>query len=167
MSNLLNGWKLLRILHTLTLLTRIWTASTGDNLGLITRRITAAAATGGISNTQNQDEAVKFSNPSDLPEIVDACETLVEFLKSMRGSVWLSATKLWARMTPSWNRAWRTKETVILRLIENSRSRFGEAQCAMDEVFKRSAQFEVKGRSSSSHREMIDETFAYIVGTQK
>ena len=70
-------------------------------------------------------------------------------------------------MTPSWKRAWRTKEEVVLQLLENSRSRFGEAQCAMDEVFKRSAQFGVKGRSSSSHREMIDETFAYIVGVQK
>ena len=144
--------------------TRIWSAATGDDLGLITRRIEAAAATGDIVNTGIQDEAVKFRNPSELPEIVDACETLVEYLKNMRGSVWLAATKLWIRMTPSWNRAWRTKEAVILRLIETSRSRFGEAKCAMDEVFKRSAQFGAKGRSSSSHREMIDETFAYIVG---
>ena len=151
----------------LTLLKRIWTAATGDNLGLITRRLKAASATGDISDTGNQDEAANFRIPSDLPEIVDACETLVEFLKSMRSSVWLSATKLWIRMTPSWKRAWRTKEEVILQLLENSRSRFGEAQCAMDEVFKRSAQFGAKGRSSSSHREMIDETFAYIVGVQK
>ena len=37
----------------------------------------------------------------------------------------------------------------------------------MDEVCKRNAQFGAKGRSSSSYREMIDETFAYIVGVQK
>ena len=153
-------------MHTLTFLTRIWTAATSDDLGLITRRIKAAAATGDM-DTGEQDKAVKFRNPSDLPEIVDACEILVEFLKSMRGSVWLAATKFWIRMTPSWNRAWRTKEAVMLQLIENSRSRLGEAQCAMDEVFKRSAQFGAKGRGSSSHREMIDETFAYIVGAQK
>lgn len=142
----------------------IWTAATGDDLGLMTRRIHAAVATEDKSDTAKQDEALEFPDPTDLPEIVDACETLVEFLKSMRGSVWLAATKFWIRMTPSWKRAWQTKEAVILRLIETSRSRFGEAQCAMDEVFKRSADFGAKGRSSSSHREMIDETFAYIVG---
>ena len=112
-------------MHALTFLTRVWTAATGDDLGLITRRIKAAAT--GDMDTGKQDEAVKFRNPSDLPEIVDACEILVEFLKSMRGSVWLAATKFWIRMTPSWNRAWRTKEAVMLQLIENSRSRFGEA----------------------------------------
>ncbi|MCJ1381387.1 hypothetical protein MMC17_004497 [Xylographa soralifera] len=146
------------------LYTRIWTAATGNDLGLITRRIKAAAANGDMADTDNQDTAVKFRGPHDLPEIVDACETLVQILKSMRGSVRLAATKFWIRMTLTWNRAWRTKETVMLQLIEKSRSRFGEAQCAMDKVFKRSAQFEARGRSSSSHREMIDETIAYIVG---
>ena len=150
--------------HTLTLHTRIWTAATGDSLGLITQRIKAATATGDIADTGNQDEKVKFPNTANLLEIVDACETLVEYLKNIRKSMWLSATKLSVWVTPSWNRAWRTKETVILRLIETSRSRFGEAQCAMNEVFKQSTQFGAKGRSSSSHREMIDETFAYIVG---
>lgn len=82
----------------------------------------------------------------------------------MRGSVWLAATKLWVWATPSWNRAWHTKETVMLQLIENSRNKVGEAQCAMDEVFKRSSLLGSKGRNSSSHREMIDETFSYIVG---
>ena len=77
----------------LTLLQRIWTAATGDNLGLITRRLKAASTTDDISDTGNQDEAVEFRIPSDMPEIVDACETLVEFLKSMRSSVWLSATQ--------------------------------------------------------------------------
>lgn len=143
---------------------RIWTAATGDDLGLITRRIKAAASTDNIANMNNKEEAVKFYNPSDLPEIVDACETLVEHLKNMRGSVWLQATKIWVWMTPSWKKAWAIKEDVILRLVETSRNKFGEAQCAMDEVFKRSSQFEAKGRQSSSHREMIDETFAYIVG---
>ena len=149
--------------NALTLLIRIWTAATGDDLGLITRRIKAAAATD-VSDAGNKDQAVDFRNPADLPEIVHACETLVEFLKSMRGSVWLAATKAWIRMTPSWKRAWQIKEDVMLQLIENSRNKFGEAQCAMDEVFKRSAQFGAKGRNSSSPREMIDETFAYIVG---
>lgn len=128
----------------------------------MTRRIDAAVATEEISDTGKQDEALEFPNTTELPEIVGACETLFEYLKSMRGSVWLAATKFWIRMTPSWKRAWQIKEAVILQLIETSRSRFGEAQCAMDEVFKRSAQFGANGRNSSSHREMIDETFAYI-----
>ena len=133
-------------------------------MGLITRRI-KAVETGSVSQNHNLDNEVKFPGPTDLPEIVDACETLVQHLKNMRGSVWLLATKIWTWMTPSWNRAWRIKENVMLRLIENSRQRFGESQCAMDEVFKRNAYIGDKGRSSMSHREMIDETFTYIVGT--
>ena len=85
----------------LTRLQRIWAAATGDNLGLVTRRLKAASATDDTSDTGNQEEAVKFRVPTDLPEIVDACETLIEFLKSMQSSVWLSATKLWSRTTPS------------------------------------------------------------------
>lgn len=120
-----------------------------------------------MAEDETQDRAMGFPNPTDLPAIVAACEMLVEFLKSMRGSVWLAATKAWIRMTPSWRKAWRTKEEVMLQLIETSHRKQGEAQCAMDEVFKRSAQFGAKGRNSSSHREMIDETFAYIVGRQQ
>ena len=119
------------------------------------------------TSADSQEKAVVFADPDDLPEIVGACETLVEHLKNMRGSVWLLATKLWTWMTPSWNRAWKTKETVMHRLIETSLSRVGESQCGMDEVFKRSAMFESKGRKASSHREMIDETFSYIVGASE
>ncbi|KAL9112789.1 MAG: hypothetical protein Q9227_003092 [Pyrenula ochraceoflavens] len=142
----------------------IWTAATGDDLGLITSRTDAAAATPKPAITGSQDDAVKFDGPAHLPEVVEACEVLVEHLKNMRSSVWLWATKQWIKMTPSWRWAWRTKERVILQLIENSQRRVGESQCAMDEVFARSAQLGATGRSSSSHREMIDETFAYIVG---
>jgi hypothetical protein len=151
---------------------RIWTASTGDDLGLITRRLKAATASDAvISRSSNLDEAIQFRNPSDLPEIVHACETLVEHLKNMRGSVWLFATKLWISFTPSWNKAWKTKESVMTELIENSRRRFAtaggaerEATCAMDQIFKRDDAAEMKGKQQASHREMIDETFAYIVG---
>lgn len=145
-------------------LLRIWTAATSDDLGLITRRIRAVVETNNATKGENPEEAITFEVPYDIPEIVHACEALVEHLKNMRGSLWLLATKLLAWMTPSWNRAWRTKEAVMLRLVETSRQRFGESQCAMDEVFKRSALLGSKGRSHSSHREMIDETFAYIVG---
>ena len=51
----------------------------------------------------------------------------------------------------------------MLQLMKNSRNRFGEAQCAMDKVLKPSAQFGVIDRRFSSHREMINDTFAYIV----
>ena len=71
---------------------------------------------------------------------------------------------------PSWNKAWRIKESVMLQLIETSRQRFAtvggadrDATCAMDQIFKREALAEIKGKQAS-HREMIDETFAYIVG---
>lgn len=117
-----------------------------------------------IASSSARDEAVSFKGPDHLPEIVEACEVLVEHLKNMRSSVWLWATKQWTRMTPSWTWAWRTKERVMMRLVEESRRRIGESQCAMDEVFARSAQLGVSGRNSSSYREMIDETFAYIVG---
>ncbi|KAI1412826.1 cytochrome P450 [Hypoxylon sp. FL1857] len=143
---------------------QIWSASTGDDLGLITRRIKAAAATSNAVNDESRDKAVKFQGPTDLPEIVDACEVLVEHLKNMRGSVWLAATKLWVWMTPSWKKAWNIKEEVMIKLVEESSSKFGEAQCAMDEVIKRSNLLGSKGRKSSSHREMVDETFSYIVG---
>ncbi|KAJ5206335.1 cytochrome P450 [Penicillium cf. griseofulvum] len=75
---------------------------------------------------------------------------------------------MWISFLPSWKKAWQTKETVIMQLIEASRSRFisnsdvqNEATCAMDEIFKREARAEAKGRESTV-REMIDETFAYI-----
>jgi hypothetical protein len=149
---------------------RIWTAATGDDLGIISRRIKAAAATGDIAQNGNKDEAVKFRKPDDLPEIVNACGVLVEHLKNMRGSIWLFGRKIWVSMTPSWNKAWKIKESVMIQLIENSQKKFAtagggsrEATCAMDQVLKRDAQAEVKG-AQASHREMIDETFAYIVG---
>ena len=50
-------------------------------------------------------------------------------------------------------------------LVENSRRKLGKARCIMDEVIKRSALLESRGRTLSSHHETIDETFAYIVGT--
>ncbi|KAI5853649.1 cytochrome P450 [Durotheca rogersii] len=113
----------------------------GDDLGLITRRI-EAASTGKILDRGGQDEAVRFRNPTDLPEIMEACEILIEHLKSIRGSIWLAATRLRVWMTPSWKRAWAIKEEAILTLVESSQSR----------------------RMSSSHREMVDETFTYIAG---
>ncbi|OTB00233.1 hypothetical protein M426DRAFT_268158 [Hypoxylon sp. CI-4A] len=143
---------------------RIWSASTGDDLGLINRRIKAATAIKDAESAKGQEKEVRFQNPTDLPEIVDACEVLVEHLKNIRGSVWLAATRLWIWMTPSWNKAWRIKEEVMLKLVEESSAKFGKAECAMDEVIKRSNLLGSKGRNSSSRREMIDETFTYIVG---
>ncbi|KAM7214800.1 Cytochrome P450 [Rhypophila decipiens] len=141
----------------------IWSAATGDDLGLITRRIKAAAIN--VQVPDNPQKTAIFQNPTDLPEIVDACEVLVEHLKNMRSSPWLAATKLYVWQTASWKKAWKIKEDTMIELIENSKAKFGEAQCAMDEVIKRSANVGSKeGRTSSSHREMIDETFAYIVG---
>ncbi|KAI1145524.1 cytochrome P450 [Nemania diffusa] len=143
----------------------IWTAATGDDLGLITRRIKAAKSPSNERRPEISEKVAVFPNPSDLPEIVDACETLVEHLKNMRSSPWLAATKLWVWQTWSWKNAWKTKEETMLQLIERSKAKFGESQCAMDEVIKRSALVGSKeGRTSSSHREMIDETFSYIVG---
>lgn len=154
----------------LTLHTRIWTAATGDDLGLTTSRIKAAEGTGKIADTSDLDDVVEFHKPHDLPLIADACETLVNYLKTGSGSVWLKATKIWISMMPSWNKAWKTKESAMIQLIETSRQRFAsagggdrDATCALDEIFKREAQAELKGKHSS-HREMIDETFAYIIG---
>jgi hypothetical protein len=55
-------------------------------------------------------------------------------------------------------------------LVEASRNKFatgneanGEATCAMDQVYKRIALAEIKGKSIS-HQGMIDEAFVYIVG---
>ncbi|RAL09578.1 cytochrome P450 [Aspergillus homomorphus CBS 101889] len=118
------------------------------------------------------DMAAYVAESHDLPDIVHACHILVEHLKNMRGSVWLSATKLWISFLPSWKEAWRVKESAMMRLIENSRGKFAssgrdttqrEVRCAMDEIFQREARAEAKGWQTS-HREMIDETFAYIVG---
>ncbi|KAI0469937.1 cytochrome P450 [Xylariaceae sp. FL0804] len=141
----------------------IWTAATGDDLGLIRRR--TKAALDGATFMPGSDGVATFRNPTDLPAIVDACETLVEHLKDMRNSLWLAATRIRVWMTPSWKKAWKIKEDTMTELIESSQAKFGEAQCAMDEVIKRSALLGSKeGRASSSYREMIDETFAYIVG---
>ena len=52
-------------------------------------------------------------------------------------------------------------------LVENSRRKLGKAQCVMDEVMKRSALLGPRGRTLFSHRESINETFAYIVGTRE
>lgn len=159
------------ILHDKALIiTRIWTAATGDDLGLITRRIEAADKTPHMDDIGDKDEAAQLSSPNHLPAIVEVCHTLVEHLKNMRGSVWLTATKIWISFLPSWKKAWQIKESVMMQLIETSRGRFAsssdvqhEATCAMDEIFKREARAEAKGRASTA-REMIDETFAYIVG---
>lgn len=142
---------------------RIWTAATGEDLGLITRRIKAAASQ--VTVPTSRDHAAIFQNPSDLPDIVDACEVLVEHLKNMRSSPWLAATKLYVWQTKSWKKAWGIKENTMAQLIERSKAKFGESRCAMDEVLKRSTLVGSKaGHASSSHREMIDETFSYIVG---
>ncbi|KAJ9485207.1 hypothetical protein VN97_g8148 [Penicillium thymicola] len=148
----------------------IWTAATGDDLGLITRRIEAAEKTPHIDDFGDKDEAAQLSSPNHLPSIVEVCHTLVEHLQNMRGSVWLTATKIWISFLPSWKKAWQIKESVMMQLIQTSRSRFAsssdvqhEATCAMDEIFKREARAEAKGQASTV-REMIDETFAYIVG---
>lgn len=83
----------------------------------------------------------------------------------MRSSPWLAATKFYVWQTRSWKKAWKTKEDTMLQIIETSKAKFGEARCAIDEVVNRSTLVGSKeGRASSSHREMIDETFAYIVG---
>lgn len=115
-------------------------------------------------SNDSSNKAVAFKGPAHLPEIVEACEVLVEHLKDMRSSIWFWAAKQRIQMTPSWRWAWRTKERVMMQLVEQSRQRTGESRCAMDEVFARSARFGESGRTSSSFREMIDETFAYIVG---
>ncbi len=112
---------------------------TGDDLGLITRRIKAAETTSNPEETLFQDKALVFHSPSDTPEIVHACETLIEHLKNMRGSMWLAASNLFVWLKPSWRKAWQTKEDVMFELVENSRRKLGKAQCAMDEVMKRSA----------------------------
>ena len=70
------------------------------------------------------------------------------------------------RRTKEFDRGGFLTGWVGILFLEGTISMPSEAQCAMDEVFKRSAHFGAKGRNSSSHREMIDETFAYIVGAQ-
>ncbi|KAM7202687.1 Cytochrome P450 [Rhypophila sp. PSN 637] len=141
----------------------IWSAATGDGLGLITRRIKAATAN--VQIPHDPQRAAIFQNPTDLPEIDDACEVLVEHLNNMRSSPWLAATKIYVWQTASWKKAWKIKEDTMIELIENSKAKFGETQCAMDEVIKCSAKVgSNEGRTSFSHRETIDETFAYIVG---
>ena len=63
---------MMMMLMMLTSSNRIWTAATGDDLGLITRRIRTAAATADIADDGNQDKTVEFPNPPDIPAIVDA-----------------------------------------------------------------------------------------------
>lgn len=151
-------------------LSRIWTAATGDDFGLTTSRTTAAKETPTAATAGHPDAAVKFRTPEKVPAIVDAYETRVEFLKSMQGSVWLTGTRLWVSMLPSWKKAWIAKEAVMLQLIDNSRKRFAsaasaesETTCAMNQGFKRKALPETKGVKLST-RQMIDETLEYIVG---
>ena len=74
---------------------------TGDDLGLITRRIKAAETTSSPEETLFQDKALEFHSPSDTSEIVHACETLVEHLKNMQCFMWLAASKLFVWLKPS------------------------------------------------------------------
>ena len=71
----------------LTSPTRIWTAATGDDLGLTTRRIKAAEAIGEIADEDSSDDAVEFDKPNDLPAIVDACHT---FSRTSEEHAWVS-----------------------------------------------------------------------------